>query len=37
VYRHPIRLEVLDVLAAADAKIRSRELIANAVGDPLAP
>jgi 1-acyl-sn-glycerol-3-phosphate acyltransferase len=37
VYRGPIRLEVLDVLAAADAKIRSREMIANAVGDPLAP
>jgi 1-acyl-sn-glycerol-3-phosphate acyltransferase len=37
VHRLPIRLEVLDVLAAADAKVRSRELIANAVGEPLAP
>jgi 1-acyl-sn-glycerol-3-phosphate acyltransferase len=33
----PIRVEVLAVLPADEARIRSRELIAQAVGDPLAP
>jgi 1-acyl-sn-glycerol-3-phosphate acyltransferase len=37
VYRMPIRVEILDVLAADEARLRSRELIAAAVGDPLAP
>ncbi len=35
--RLPIRVEVLAVLSADDARLRSRELIAQAVGDPLAP
>jgi 1-acyl-sn-glycerol-3-phosphate acyltransferase len=35
--RLPIRVEVLAVLPADEARIRSRELIARAVGDPLAP
>jgi 1-acyl-sn-glycerol-3-phosphate acyltransferase len=33
----PIRVEILEVLSANDAKQRSRELIARAVGEPLAP
>jgi 1-acyl-sn-glycerol-3-phosphate acyltransferase len=33
----PIRVEVLAVLPADEARIKSRELIARAVGDPLAP
>ena len=33
----PIRVEILEVLAAGDARRRSRELIARAVGEPLAP
>jgi hypothetical protein len=37
VYRFPIRVEVLAVLAAEEARLKSRELIAEAVGDPLAP
>jgi 1-acyl-sn-glycerol-3-phosphate acyltransferase len=37
VYRCPIRVEVLAVLAAEEARLKSRELIAEAVGDPLAP
>jgi 1-acyl-sn-glycerol-3-phosphate acyltransferase len=37
IHRLPIRVEVLAVLAADEARIRSRELIAQAVGDPLAP
>jgi 1-acyl-sn-glycerol-3-phosphate acyltransferase len=37
VYRLPIRVEILEVLAAGDARQRSRELIAQAVGEPLAP
>jgi 1-acyl-sn-glycerol-3-phosphate acyltransferase len=36
-YRRPIRFEILAVLDAADARRRSRELIAQAVGEPLAP
>lgn len=36
-HRLPIRVEVLAVLAADEARIKSRELIAQAVGDPLAP
>ena len=36
-YRRPIRFEILAVLDAADARQRSRELIAQAVGEPLAP
>lgn len=37
VHRAPIRVEILEVLAAGDARQRSRELIAQAVGEPLAP
>jgi 1-acyl-sn-glycerol-3-phosphate acyltransferase len=37
VHRLPIRVEILEVLPAADARKRSRELIAAAVGEPLAP
>ncbi|MGB6310461.1 MAG: lysophospholipid acyltransferase family protein [Steroidobacteraceae bacterium] len=37
VHRLPIRVEILEVLAAAEARQRSRELIAHAVGEPLAP
>jgi 1-acyl-sn-glycerol-3-phosphate acyltransferase len=33
----PIRVEILEVLNASDARQRSRELIAEAVGEPLAP
>ena len=35
--RLPIRVEILEVLSASDARQRSRELIARAVGEPLAP
>jgi 1-acyl-sn-glycerol-3-phosphate acyltransferase len=34
--RRPIRVEILAVLAADEARLKSRELIASAVGDPLA-
>jgi 1-acyl-sn-glycerol-3-phosphate acyltransferase len=37
VYRSAVRVEILEVLSATDAKQRSRELIARAVGEPLAP
>jgi 1-acyl-sn-glycerol-3-phosphate acyltransferase len=37
VHRRPIRVEILEVLSAGDARHRSRELIARAVGEPLAP
>jgi 1-acyl-sn-glycerol-3-phosphate acyltransferase len=37
VHRLPIRVEILEVLAASEARQRSRELIARAVGEPLAP
>jgi 1-acyl-sn-glycerol-3-phosphate acyltransferase len=37
VRRSAIRVEVLEVLSASDARQRSRELIARAVGEPLAP
>jgi 1-acyl-sn-glycerol-3-phosphate acyltransferase len=37
IHRLPIRVEVLAVLPADEARLRSRELIAQAVGDPLAP
>ncbi len=36
-HRLPIRVEILEVLSAGDARQRSRELIARAVGEPLAP
>ena len=36
VHRLPIRVEILEVLSASDARQRSRELIAQAVGEPLA-
>ncbi|HWX78467.1 MAG TPA: lysophospholipid acyltransferase family protein [Steroidobacteraceae bacterium] len=36
-HRGPICVEILDVMAADVARQRSRELIASAVGDPLAP
>jgi len=35
--RLPIRVEILEVLPAGEARQRSRELIARAVGEPLAP
>jgi 1-acyl-sn-glycerol-3-phosphate acyltransferase len=35
IYRRPIRVEILAVLDAREARQRSRELIAAAVGDPL--
>ena len=35
--RRPIRVEVLSVLPADEARVKSRELIATAVGEPLAP
>jgi 1-acyl-sn-glycerol-3-phosphate acyltransferase len=35
--RSAIRVEILEVLTAGDARQRSRELIARAVGEPLAP
>jgi 1-acyl-sn-glycerol-3-phosphate acyltransferase len=37
VHRLAVRVEILEVLSAAEAKQRSRELIARAVGEPLAP
>ena len=37
VHRMPIRVEILEVLTASDARQRSRELIAQALGEPLAP
>jgi 1-acyl-sn-glycerol-3-phosphate acyltransferase len=37
VHRLPIRVEILDVLSASDARQHSRELIAQAIGEPLAP
>jgi 1-acyl-sn-glycerol-3-phosphate acyltransferase len=36
-YRRPIRFEILAILDADGARQRSRELIAEAVGEPLAP
>jgi 1-acyl-sn-glycerol-3-phosphate acyltransferase len=36
-YRMPIRVEILEVFGAGEARQRSRELIARAVGEPLAP
>jgi 1-acyl-sn-glycerol-3-phosphate acyltransferase len=33
----PIRVQILEILDAGDARRRSRELIARAVGEPLAP
>jgi 1-acyl-sn-glycerol-3-phosphate acyltransferase len=37
VRRSAIRVEILEVLTAGDARQRSRELIARALGEPLAP
>jgi 1-acyl-sn-glycerol-3-phosphate acyltransferase len=37
VHRLPIRVEILEVLPADGARLRSRELIARALGEPLAP
>ena len=37
VYRRAIHFEILEVLDAAGAWERSRQLIAEAVGEPLAP
>ncbi len=37
IHRLPIRVEILDVLSAGDARQHSRQLIAQAVGEPLAP
>ncbi len=36
-YRRPIRFEILAILEAKGARQRSREMIAQAVGEPLAP
>lgn len=36
-YRRPIRVQIIAALSADEARLRSRELIANAVGEPLAP
>jgi 1-acyl-sn-glycerol-3-phosphate acyltransferase len=36
-HRRPIRLEFLEVMAAEEARARSRALIAAALGEPLAP
>lgn len=36
-HRRPIRLEFLEVMAADEARLRSRAMIAAAVGEPLAP
>jgi hypothetical protein len=35
--RKPIRFEILEVMDAEAARQRSREIIAQAVGEPLAP
>jgi hypothetical protein len=37
IYRRPIRFEILTVLDPVGARQRSRELIATAVGETLAP
>ena len=37
IFRHPIRVQILGVMDAEDARAKSRELIAAAVGEPLAP
>ena len=36
-YRRPIHVEILAILEPENARQRSRELIAHAVGEPLAP
>lgn len=36
-YRVPVKVEILGVMPAEEARLRSRELIAAAVGEPLAP
>ena len=36
-YRKPICVEILEVMAADEARLHSREIIARAVGDPVAP
>ena len=36
-YRLPIRVQILAVMDAEDARAKSRDLIARAVGEPLAP
>ena len=37
IHRLPIRVEILGILTASEARQHSRELIARAVGEPLAP
>ena len=37
VHRSAVRVEILAVLSAEDARLHSRELIAQAIGEPLAP
>ena len=37
IYRRPVRVQILEVLDAQCARHRSRELIAQAVGEPLEP
>jgi len=37
VFRRPIRVQILGVMDAEEARTKSRELIARAVGEPLAP
>ena len=36
-FRRPIRVQILGVMDAEEARAKSRELIARAVGEPLAP
>ena len=36
-YRVPVQVDILGVLPAEEARLRSREMIAAAVGEPLAP
>jgi 1-acyl-sn-glycerol-3-phosphate acyltransferase len=37
IHRRPIRVEILGVMGAEEARSKSREMIAAAVGEPLAP
>jgi 1-acyl-sn-glycerol-3-phosphate acyltransferase len=37
IHRAPIRVEILEVIDARDARHRSRDMLARAVGEPLAP
>ena len=37
IHRAPIRVEILEVIDARDSRHRSREMLARALGEPLAP